>query len=232
MKNNFFFSAISIAMIFASIFAMSLLTSCAPNACCGGGSGVKTQQQQTIVVTNPETKLEAREVIIVDGAIFTGWCFCYYLSYGPWVDVRDKDGNDLHVIRCNDHAILNKLDVDMCFWDYSTGPAGVGGKGPAIVMMYSNGTLAKVQGYPKYIESEFLVTHFYGKTLGKNGLFERYSELPNPYLDKLNYNTLPKELKVEFNLGKLVYGDSVEFKMDSTNSRIEKSEKMIFDLNK
>lgn len=232
MKKLFLFNAISIAMIFAAIFALSLLSACSPNACCGGSSGVKTQQQQTIIYTDPVTKMEAREVVIPGGAKFTGWCFCYYLDYGPWVDVRDKDGNDLHRIRCNDEAILNKLDVDHCFWDYTTGPAGIGGSGPAVVMMYKDGTLAKVQGYPKYIESEFLVTHFYGKVLGKNNSFDNYSSQFDSYLGKFNYNTLPSELHVDFDLGKLVYKNSIEIILDSTNSRIEKSEKMILDLTK
>jgi hypothetical protein len=193
------------------IFAMSLLNSCAPNACCGGSSGVKTQQQQQVIWTNPQTKMIATERIIQGGAKFTGWCHCYYLSYGPWVDVRDKNGNDLHVIRCNDEAILNKLDVTNKFWDYNTGPAGIGGSGPAVVMMYPDGTLANVEGYPKYIESEFLVTHFYGKVLGKRSIQS-------------------DSVQFYFDLGKLEYKDKFEFKSDSADFSIKITEKVILDL--
>ncbi|MFA7192107.1 MAG: hypothetical protein WC089_02295 [Candidatus Paceibacterota bacterium] len=224
MKNKFFFSAISIAMIFAFIFASS---SCQKECLtCGYNKTPPPKQAVVVVPPQPPVKMQMFEWIIPGGANFTGWCFCYYLHYGPWVDVRDKDGNDLHRIRCNDEAILNKLDVDHCFWDYSTGPAGIGGNGDAIVVKYEDGTLAKVDGYPKYIESTFLVTHFYGKTLGKSG-FDRYSELPYSYFDQFDYNSLPKEFKFELNLGNLKYKDTIEFKVDTSNAVIHK-----LDLNK
>ncbi|MBP6931342.1 MAG: hypothetical protein KBD48_02335 [Candidatus Pacebacteria bacterium] len=218
MKNNFFFSAISIAMIFAFIFASS---SCQKECLtCGYKTTPPPKQAVVVVSPQPPVKLQMFETIIVGGARFTGWVFCYYLSYGPYVDVRDKDGNDKHEIRCNDEAILKKLDVN-CGWDYNQGPAGIGGNGNAIVVMYEDGKLAKVDGYPKYIESTFLVTHFYGKTLGKSG-FDRYSELPYSYFDQFDYNSLPEKFKFDLDLGNLKYKDTIEFKVDTANAVIHK----------
>ncbi len=200
MKKSFFFSAISIAMI----FAMSLLTSCQKECLtCGYKTTPPPQGGGVVIVPPPPVKMQMSEKIIYGGVRFTGWVFCYYLHYGPWVDVRDKDGNDLHVIRCDDNAILNKLDVDMCFWDYSTGPAGVGGSGDALVVVYEDGTLAKVDGYPKYLEPSFRVTHFYGKVLGKKSIQS-------------------DSVKFDLDLGGLKYKDTIEFKVDTANAVIHK----------
>lgn len=154
MKKIIFFSAITMAMIF-------LFPSCKKD-CLNCGGGYYTQQQQ---VNYPPVKMTATETVVKGGAFVKGWVFCYYLSYGPWLDLRDKDGNDLHVISCEDQAILNKNDWNN--WNYNEGPAGNGGPGDALVMMYPDGTLARVDGYPKPVWGSFKITHFYGKTLGK-----------------------------------------------------------------
>jgi hypothetical protein len=156
MKKIFFFSAITMAMFF--LFS---LTSCQPNACCGGASGVQPQQP-VVIVPPPPVKMMTMEKTITGGAKFTdGYVFECPLPNATQIEVRDRNGNHPKMMPVYDRLIVQRLDWNQGGWNYQNGPARVGGSGDLIDLVYEDGTRAYDPNYPKVV-GNWVLNEFYG----------------------------------------------------------------------